>query len=423
MTRKKLLKGDVMQWEMINGTLLTPNEEIRKGSLRIDNDEIGKISKSGSTLEKGIKLDLNGLIVLPGLIDAHDHLLGTYMPRVGDRRPYLNWLVWDNDLKASPIYSERQLIDSADLYLLGGYRHLISGVTSVQDHMPHFVQDMFKKNSPVKIVDDYAVYHSITSFALNWGGSIEEEHSQAAKNNIPFIAHCSEGFDQETLDSVKTLQKHNALSKNTVLVHGIAFTDEDIAILKKQNCHVVWCPYSNLYMYGKTAPIKKLLDAGINVSLGTDSPMSGSTNIFEEMRTAAAYYRETFGEELGDKTVVKMLTENPAKALSLHDRGLLKEKMKGDLLVIDGDNTKPYSAVTSMDFENIMLVVIDGIPIYGDISFARLFEALEVDYHRVMVASSAKIINGDALGLLQRIQRAVGFKKQLPFLPIGELKE
>ena len=87
--------------------------------------------------------------MLPGLIDCHDHLLGTYLPRVGDRKPYLNWLVWDNDLKASPIYAEMQQIESADLYLLGEYRHLISGVTSVQDHIPHFVQDMFKKDSDV----------------------------------------------------------------------------------------------------------------------------------------------------------------------------------------------------------------------------------------------------------------------------------
>lgn len=410
-----------MQWEIINGTLLTPNEIIKNGSVLMDNKKISKISKNSSALEKGIKLDLNGLIVLPGLINAHDHLLGTYLPKVGDRRPYLNWLAWDNDLKSSPVYTERQAIESSDLYLLGGYRHLISGVTSVQDHMPHFVQDMFKENSPVKIIDEYSVYHSVTSFALKWGGSIQEEHSLAVENNIPFITHCSEGYDQETLDSVQTLHNQGALSKNTVLIHGIAFSDDDIKILKKNNCHVVWCPYSNLYMFGQTAPIQKLRNAGINVCLGTDSPMSGSINIFEEMQTAKTYYQETFGQSLDDKTIVQMLTENPAKALSLDDRGHLKEKFAADLLIIDGDNNNPYAAVTSMDFENIMLVIIDGKPMYGDESFSRLFEALEVDYQTVSLGSSTKILHGEALQLLQRVREAVGFKKEFAFLPIEEV--
>lgn len=411
-----------MQWEMINATLLTPNEIVKSGSVLIDKKEISKISKNSSALEKGIKLDLNGLIVLPGLINAHDHLLGSYLPKVGDRRPYLNWLAWDNDLKSSSVYTERQAIESADLYLLGGYRHIVSGVTSVQDHMPHFVQDMFKKNSPVKIIDEYSVYHSVTSFALKWGGSIQEEHNLAVENDIPFITHCSEGFDQETLDSVKTLHAQGALSKNTVLVHGIAFSDDDIKLLKKNNCNVVWCPYSNLYMFGQTAPIKKLLDAGINVCLGTDSPMSGSTNVFEEIQTAKVYYQETFGQSLDDKTIVQMLTENPAKALSLHDRGHLKEKFTADLLVIDGDNAQPYTAVTSMSFENIMLVIIDGKPIYGDESFARLFEALEMDYQTIRMGNSTKILHGEALQLLQRVQSAVGFKKEFAFLPVEDVE-
>ena len=106
----------------------------------------------------------------PGLINCHDHLLGTYSPRVGDRKPYLNWLIWDNDLKASPIYAERQQVESSDLYMLGGYRHLISGVTSVQDHIPHFVQDTFKKPVPIRMIDQFTLSsHSVGSFALPWG--------------------------------------------------------------------------------------------------------------------------------------------------------------------------------------------------------------------------------------------------------------
>lgn len=407
-----------MQWEITNATLLTPNEVLKSGSLLIDNDTISKVQKGNAALDKGIKLDVNGLLVVPGFINAHDHLLGTYLPRVGERRPYLNWLMWDNDLKASPIYRERQRIDSADLYLLGGYRHLLSGVTSVQDHMPHFVQDMFKASVPIKVIDNYCVHHSITSFSLQWGGSIEEEYRKAVELDVPFIAHCSEGFDKETVNSVKTLAKHGALGEHTVLVHGIAFSDEDIELLKKHSCHVVWCPFSNLYMYGKTAPVKKLLDAGINVCLGTDSPMSGSVNVFEEIQTARSYFAEQFGKELSSKTVLQMLTENPAKALRLNDRGYLAENKKADFLILDADNKNSYSALDDLDFSAIMLVVIDGQPLYGDPNFSRLFEAFQTSYTSVSVNGTQKIIHGDAWGLLQRVQKAVGFTKQLDFLPL-----
>jgi len=157
-----------MNWELVNGTLITPGKIIPRGSLSVENNRINKIGKSGSFNQKNLQIDINGLYVFPGLIDSHDHLLEHISAR-RRQKPYLNWLMWDNDLKSSPIYAERQQIESADLYLLGGFRHLLCGVTSVQDHIPHFVQDAFKANLPIRIVDKFTMAHSIGSFALKWG--------------------------------------------------------------------------------------------------------------------------------------------------------------------------------------------------------------------------------------------------------------
>src|SRR5262245_19750295 len=102
-----------MRWELINGTIVNADKVTRAGSIAIDGDKIQKVSqaaKISSQAPKGVQIDLNGLVVFPGLINCHDHLLGTYVPRVGARKPYLNWLIWDNDLKSSPIYAERQQI-------------------------------------------------------------------------------------------------------------------------------------------------------------------------------------------------------------------------------------------------------------------------------------------------------------------------
>jgi imidazolonepropionase-like amidohydrolase len=171
----------------------------------------------------------------------------------------------------------------------------LCGITRVQDHIPHFVREAFAKNMPIRIISDFAMAHSVTSFALKWGDGIEAEHAKAVKNNIPFITHCSEGYDEETLRSVETLAAKGALSKQTVLIHGIAFSDKDMDLLAEHQCNVVWCPVSNLYMFEQTARVKELMDRGINVTLGTDSPMSGSFSIFEEFRTAREFYRFAYG--------------------------------------------------------------------------------------------------------------------------------
>ena len=132
-------------------------------------------------------------------------------------------------------------------------------------------------------------------------------------------------FDQETINSVKVLAENNALSERTVLIHGIAFTDEDIALLAENRCNVVWCPVSNLYMFQKTARVKELIEQGVNVVLGTDSPMSGSTSMIEELHLSREYYQSFYGEELDPKVQFEMVTSKAAQALCLKDRGSIKK--------------------------------------------------------------------------------------------------
>lgn len=407
-----------MNWELTNGTLVTPDDILKDASLTIDKGAITQVGKKGGTGRAGMQVDINGLLVFPGLIDCHDHLLGTYVPRVGDRRPYLNWLEWDNDLKSSPVYKERQLLNSADIYLMGGYRHLITGVTTVQDHIPHFVRDLFAKDMPVNLAKDYAMAHSVGSFALAWGDGITVEHEKALENDIPFITHCSEGFDPETINSVSVLNRSNALSDHTVLIHGIAFTDEDIDLLAEKGCHVVWCPVSNLYMFQKTARVKELMDRGVNVVLGTDSPMSGSINVFEELFIAKKYFKSTYGRDLPDRELVDMLTVRAADALKLKNKGSLEEGKDADLLIIAGDARDPYHSMVNMSFKDIMLVVIDGVPRYGDEIFIPVFEKLNIKYEKVKVAGHRKIVNGEILPLIDRVRESVKFEKELEFLPV-----
>ena len=402
------------KWVISGMTILNPDKTTEKANILIENGRISSVSNK----DMGGHISFNaGGVISSGLINSHDHLLGNYYPKVGNG-PYENWLPWDNDLKSSPVYQERQQIENRDLYLLAAYRNLISGVTTVSDHIPHFVAEPFYDILPVKAIREYALAHSITSFALAWGEGIEAEYKKALADDIPFITHIAEGFDHETIKDLSTLDKQGGLGDHSVLVHGIAFSESDMDLIKKKNASVVWCGDSNMFMFNKTTNIKMLIDKKINVCIGTDSPMSGGENILSEMHFDRKLYKKLYAEELSDEIIYKMVTVNPAKAFRLYDSGDIREGNIADLVVVRDRGGSYINSVVSAELKDIMLVVINGMPSYGDVEFAPLFDSLGVKYQNIVLAGKEKIIIGDLKGLLRRISRVVGFKKEYPFMPV-----
>ena len=139
------------EWTISGVDVLTPDTVRKKSHVTIKADSITSIGKGDAGSAVALAVD-NGILT-PGLVNAHDHLLGNYYPKVGNG-PYLNWLPWDNDLKSAPVYQERQQIENRDLYLLGSYRNLLSGVTTVSDHIPHFVAEPFYDLLPMKAIKE-----------------------------------------------------------------------------------------------------------------------------------------------------------------------------------------------------------------------------------------------------------------------------
>lgn len=404
----------MIRWGISGLTAITPREKVKNAKITIQGNTIEKVTKE--ELNTSISLEIENGIITPGLINSHDHLLGNYFPKVGNG-PYENWLPWDNDLKSAPVYRERQQIENRDLYLLGGYRNLISGTTSVQDLIPHFVQDPFLEIMPIRVISDFALAHSITSFALAWGDGITEEYRKAEENDIPFVTHAAEGFDSETVNDIKTLDSKGGLGEYSVLVHCLALSDKDIQLIKERDVSVVWCADSNMFMYNKTANIKKLLESEINVCIGTDSPMSGGLNILYEMKFDRDLYKKLYSKELPDEIIIKMATMNPAKAFRLRNLGQLKPGYLADIAVF-ADKGDPYDSVVSAELKDVLLVVIDGRPVYGNMEYKKIFDAHNVKCQEARIDGVDKVISGDIIGLLKRISKAVRFKKEFPFLPV-----
>jgi len=403
------------KWGLTGATIVTPDETIKNAGISIQGDKIERVS--GGPVRGVDAFDAGDTVLAPGLINAHDHLLGTYYPKVGNG-PYENWLPWDNDLKSAPVYEERQQIENRDLYLLGAYRNLVSGVTIVSDHIPHFVSEPFLDMLPVKAIREYALAHSVASFALAWGDEIAVEYQKAIDKDIPFITHIAEGFDDETKQDLKTLERRGGLGDHSVLVHGIAFTESDIETIKKKGASVVWCGDSNTFMFNATANVKKMLEAGVNLCIGTDSPMSGGLNLLFEMKFDKDYYTKTYGAELSDERIVKMVTSNPAHAFKLKKNGHIKPGYLADFALFAKKSANPYSTIVQAEIRDVELVVVNGRPAFGSARFRGLFDSQKVACQEVTIDGARKLVVGDLTGLLRRINRAVGFKKKLPFLPV-----
>ncbi len=363
--------------------------------------------------------------VYPALINVHDHLRGNYLPRVGPPEGsfYPNWAPWDADLKASPVYAERALLSVAQMYLLGGYKNLFSGVGTVNDHFPHELNDAFLGTLPIRAIREYCLAHECSSFDLKWGDGIEAEHTRSIERAWPFITHLEEGFDAESMDGIGALERAKALDDRDLLVHCIGFSEDDIKKVKRAGASVAWCPASNYFMFNLTCKIRKLLRSGVNVALGTDSTHTGSVNLLAEMKFARATYRDIYGEDLPAKTLFDMVTINAARALKLEGRaGQLEPGAWADAAIFKARADDPYESLALAGSEDLELLTIEGVPVYGDeAKYGAAFEGIAGvemrGYGRVSVGGRSMFVKGDPKALYEDIRKTLGFAKRLDYLP------
>ena len=400
-----------------NGIVVTAGKKPRTANLGISGDKIVSHSKSSA-----VALDLKQKsYVYPSLINTHDHLQGNYRPPIGPKKGtfYLTWQPWDKDLKASATFAERSKLAREELYTLSSYKCIFSGVTTVNDHFPHSINAHILPKLPVRAILEYALAHEATSYDLKWGDGVEIEHDRAVKNKWPFISHLSEGFDEEAMHSVETLEKMGILNEHCLFVHCIAFSDADIKKAAKAGASISICASSNKLMFNVTAKIRKMLKAGLNLTLGTDSSASGPSNLMEEMKNFRKIYQDMYGEDIGAKTIFEMVTINSAKAFWMQDRiGTLEEGKLGDILVLKARKDDPYENLVEASMKDIELLTLAGKPIYGELRFLDIFNGKLPDgYTKIMVGKRPMFITGDPAALYREIRLRTGFKKKLDFLP------
>ena len=227
---------------------------------------------------EGIRLDLDGLQVLPGRINAHDHLEFALFPRLGQRH-YTNATEWAKDIyhpDQSPIREHLQVPKALRLQW-GGLRNLACGVTTVCHHNPY--EPVFDDDFPVRIVRHYGWAHSL-AFEANIRACFD-----ATPPGAPFLIHAGEGTDDDAAEEIFKLHQLGVLTERTVLIHAVGFRADGWELIRKTGAGVIWCPRSNLFTLGRTLS-QEALASGVPIALGTDSPLTAEGDLLDEIHAA-----------------------------------------------------------------------------------------------------------------------------------------
>lgn len=364
--------------------------KIVKGDIRIRKGIIAEIGGNLAASKREHSITFNNHFIYPGLINAHDHLEMNLYPRLGNP-PYNSYIDWGNDIykpKESPI-KEIEKVPIKDRLLWGALKNLVSGVTTVVHHNP-WNRFMSSKEFPVRVLKKYAWAHSV-GFGKNILRSFPKNPA------TPFIIHAAEGVDETAHHEVSKLSGLGLLKSNTVLIHGIALKDETISALQTAGASVVWCPASNDFLFKKTAPVDKLKKA-VKIALGSDSTLTGSPTLLDEMRSALQTGLATKSE------IYTMVTLNPAKIFSLHQPAIEINK-QADIFILPVHHNDYIENLINSKSSEIELVLINGNPEYSSEPVAK---ELSLKKTFVNVNGIPKWFRTDVLHLKKKIQKTTG---------------
>ena len=308
----------------------------------------GRVHELNSGAKDAFEIDLSDHVILPGLINAHDHLEFNLFPRLG-KGPHPSYVEWAAEVYRpdSPILKQVLSIPKVIRILWGGLKNLLSGVTTVSHHNP-FERDLFGADFPVRVVRSFGWAHSVhfsPDFAVRYAKT---------PRRWPFLIHVGEGTNAASRTEVCALDGAGVLTNRTVLIHGVAFDARAAKLLLDRGASLVWCPSSNLFTLGETvAP--EVLRSNVDIALGTDSALTGEGDLIDELRVARS---------LNAPNLFAMVGSTAARILRLTGgEGTIAEGGVADLLVVkDEGDILPELMVLGGRIKLISRAMVERIP-------------------------------------------------------------
>ena len=385
-----------MNYLILNGTIITIKNRkiIHDGAVATEDQiiiEVGKTDelkrKYGGSYEK---IDAKGKVVIPGFVNTHQHAAMSLLRGYADDLPLKEWLenwIWPIERHMTP----------HDIYagaLLTAVESIMSGVTTVNT-MYHYTPEVneakafadahlrgvighvcfsWRKKEDSRALKDLAkTWHNRTdgltraSVDPHAPYTVDPEYMRELKQmtrelndkygstTAPIVWHTHIGETEDELQKtqetfklstrsirnglMRYLDSLGILDKHVIAAHCVAMENRDMEVIRKREVKVSHNPVSNLKLASGVSPVSEMLQKGITVSLGTDSPCSNNTaDMFDLMKTTGLLHKGVHRDPtlMPAQKVLEMATIDGARALSWErEIGSIEVGKKADLVIVD----------------------------------------------------------------------------------------
>ena len=366
---------------ILKGVVITPDEVYDPGWIVVNNRKIESVSPNQINIPGAIEIDTGG-IIFPGLINLHDHVVWNVFPRWDPNQVFMNRYEWrmgnEDYVKISAAFSGISADLFCEMNTYGEIRALAGGTTSIVGTANRLCirglvrnLDFLSGFYQIPIIQDHAHIRNL----IDVPNDIQEiiKFLNADESEALFI-HLAEGVGPAMRAEFDQMDEKGLLTDKTAIIHGIALSPDQYRRMNEKGASLIWSPRGNLELYGQTADITSALEADVMVAIGSDWAITGSANILDELRFAAEWNSTNLGNLLNDKQLVEMVTTIPAAIAGISEEvGTISEGKFADLLVISGDPSNPYRSLIDADPESVQLVLVDGIPVFGEILLMERF--------------------------------------------------
>lgn len=355
------------------------------------------------------KIELQNAVLLPGLVNVHTHIELPHLLSIIRASSFSEWLI--NLIKAKKALRTDDYMDAARRNVR---TMLLTGTTTVGEICTHDISPDVLRQSGMRAV----VFHEIIDMGQKRrgrgqgarvrgqgaGGLIKhglsphspytvcksvllEINRTARSKKIPVAMHVAESRDEKRLltgrrsglrslyelagwdpllapvaDSpVRYLDGLGMLGPHFLAVHAVVIDEGDIAVLRRRRVSIAHCPRSNTETKVGRMPIKQLIEAGINIGLGTDSLASSpSLSMWDEMRHALGIHRR---DGITSEDMLRMATISGAMALGLEKvTGSISIGKRADIIAVPmpRKNTSNLYNDLLRETEYCIMSMIDG---------------------------------------------------------------
>ena len=391
---------------------MEPDQPIFDGEIWIDGDTISYVGpeKDGGEAIWDEQIDAQRNLVMPGFKNAHTHSAMTFLRSHADDMKLDEWL-------NTRVFPAEAKLTGEDVYWqtkLAVMEYLTSGITSVFDMYMFradgaramrecgfrnvFCESINNFGGTLEQVEsDYHTYNQDKDRLISYQLGFHAEYTTSRemmeglaalseKYQIPVYVHCS-----ETKKEVEDCRSRTGMSPVAYmdslglfrhgggLFHGVHMDEEDFDIIKKRGLYVVTNPASNLKLASGIAPVKRYLDEGISLAIGTDGAASNNClDMFREMFLVTGLQKVVCDdpEVVPAREVLQMAAVNGAHAMGLPECDRLAPGKKADLIMIDlmQPNMQPLqniekNVVYSGSKQNVKMTMIGGKVLYRDGEF------------------------------------------------------